>query len=159
MTQLFVTLFSSVGAAGLGSGLKIFGGFIQAIMEARNIAAREKMALIIQNRKVDHAFQKSVFGSNNPDSASSLFTRRILAIIGMCTLSAMGLIAISYPSVPLWTFTPAEAKGSVSLLWGFVNFPQSANLVSTVTLGHLAISVLTTLSMIVGFYFPPGGRK
>jgi hypothetical protein len=159
MTQLFVTLFSSVGAAGLGSGLKIFGGFIQSLMESRNIAAKEKMALILQSRKADNAFQKSVFGGNSADSASALVTRRILAVIGMCTLSAMGLIAISYPGEALYTFTPADVKGNISLFWGFVNFPQSADLVSTVTLGHLAISVLTTLSMIVGFYFTPGGRK
>ena len=162
MIQLILTLLPMLGSAGAGSLLKMLGGFIQEIMAARALEKREKMALILQGRAQDVEFQKAIFGGNNEDSKSALFTRRILAIMGMFTFCAIALLAVLFPTVELVTFTPAEQSGAgeVSIFFGLLSFPKSASVGTTiVTTGHLALMAMHALVMILSFYFTPGGRK
>lgn len=162
MIALILTLLPMLGSAGAGSLLKMLGGIAQEFMASRSLAQREKMALILQLNKSDNEFQKAVFGGNNEDSRSALFTRRILAIIGMCTFCTIAILATLFPSVQLVTFTPAEQAGGgeVSIFFGLLSFPKSASVVTTVvTTGHLALMAMHALVMILAFYFTPGGRK
>lgn len=159
MIGLLTMLFSTVGAAGAGSALKMIGGFIQAWMENRNIAAREKAGFALKERAHDIEFQKLVFGGNNADSQSALNTRRILAVIGVSTLSATTILSILYPGAELVTFTPPESRGDTSFLWGLITIKDQAAMVTRITTGHVAIMGVTSFSMILGFYFTPGGRK
>lgn len=166
MLELILTLLPTLGSAGAGSLLKMLGGFVQEWMAARTVEKREKMALILRdalaNRQVDLEFQKQVFGGNNEDSRSSLLTRRILAIIGMCAFATIAIFCTLWPGAQLTTFVPPEstAAGDIRILWGLFSFPKSATLVTTsVTTGHLAIMSQNALVMILAFYFTPGGRK
>jgi hypothetical protein len=164
MIDLLLTLAPMIGSAGAGSLLKMLGGAVQEFMAARSLERREKMALILSQMqaqgKVDNDFQKTVFGGNNEDSKSSLLTRRILAIMGMLTFAAIAILAAGHPTVPLATFTPPEAGGDgTRILWGLVTTSRSVPLVTTVTMGHLAIMSQNALVMILAFYFTPGGRK
>jgi hypothetical protein len=162
MIELILTLLPMLGSAGAGSLLKMLGGIAQEVMAARSLERKEKMALILQSRAADLDFQKSVFGSNNEDSKSALFTRRILAILGMSTFCVIAILCTLFPASPLVTFAPQKASGggTVSLLFGLVSFPKSASVVTTtVTTGHLALMSANALVMIMAFYFTPGGRK
>lgn len=159
MISLLTMLFSSIGAAGFGSALKIVGGFIQGWAENRNIAARERAGLALKDRAADIEFQKLVFGGSNADSQSALFTRRLLAIIGVSTLAAVTILCTLFPTAELVTFTPADARGRTSFLFGLIAVEHSTDLVTVITTGHIALMGFSSFSMILGFYFTPGGRK
>lgn len=157
---MITLLLTTLGAGGFGSLMKILASFVAQIIEARSIRARDELAKTLALAKADVHFQQAVFGGNNEDSASSQFTRRILAIIGMSTFSAIAVICTLVPDAPFATIPPGtESATGVTLFWGAVSFPPSKPVPTVLTTGHITLMAMTTLSMIMGFYFTPGGRK
>lgn len=154
MFELLTLFLTGGGSAAMGSILK---GAFGALNDARSQKHELEMARECRNN--DHAikFQKSL--TSGPGGAFTRATRRMLALIGMCTLSFITCITTVYPSVPLISTTNLTGEGRREILFGLFSFPveQTALVVTT---GHIALFQATVvLPMIVGFYFTPGGRR
>ena len=158
MFDLITMLFTAGGSAGFGSLLKVFAGLVDANNASKEKLAEREMLREIREREDALAFQQMLM-SNEKGSSYTRHTRRILGIIGMCTLSAATLWCCFLPEVPLVTI-PAGGEGSTnSILFGLVTWQSSAEVVE-LSLGHIAVvSTTVVLPMIVAFYFTPGGRK
>jgi len=153
MIELLIGLLTAGGSAGFGSFLKIAGGIFDSINRAREVKAEAEFLREAKANEQAIEFQKLLNGTDN----YSKHTRRILALIGMSTLSALTLWCAVFPTIPLVTF--AREAGDLNLLFGIISFPVAAKTI-TVTLGHIALVAGTVVyPMIVGFYFTPGGRK
>ena len=160
MFGLITMLLSTLGATGMGSMLKIFGGVFQGISEAK--AAKERRELIrdMQIRGMDTDFQKMLVGETDKDTGMfTRATRRLIAFMGMLNFFVISVLCTLYPNTTLVTFTPPENKESVNLLWGLIKFPSGADITTSITTGHISLVAITTLGAIIGFYFTPGGRK
>lgn len=154
MFELLTMFITGGGSAILGSLLK---GVFGAIVDSREQKYQLEMAREIRTNEFALKFQEQL---NKPaDSRFTRATRRLLAVIGMSTLSAVTILTTIYPSVPLLTYTNISGEGTNSFLWGLVNLQASQTPVA-VTTGHLALFTTTIVyPMIVGFYFTPGGRR
>ena len=156
--MVFLTTLLPLVGTGFGSFMKIIGGYMDrkaAIDEARE---KRKLAAEIGKGKIDATFQAQVFGDSE-GGAYARHTRRVLAVIGMCTLSAIGILCTIWPTVPLHTFAISPEGGRIEILFGLFSWPATNDTIVVLTTGHLALTVVTILSTIVGFYFTPGGRK
>ena len=151
MIELITTLITAGGSAGFGSLLKVFGGLFDSLNKTRELKAEIELARRAKEMGYEIELQKM---HNDPYSRT---TRRLLALIGMSTLSILTLWCAFVPEIPLVTL--AREAGEGSLLFGLITYPVSGQTL-TVTLGHIAlVSGTVVLPMIVGFYFTPGGRK
>ena len=160
MFGLITMLLSTLGATGMGSMLKIVGGAVQSISDAKEQQAKREMARDLAMANTNAAFQKAVFGEAT-DKESSLFTRatrRLIALIGMLNFATISILCTLYPGVELVTFTPPENKESISILFGLVKFPSGADVTTAITTGHISLVSIATLGAIIGFYFTPGGK-
>lgn len=155
MIELITMLFSVVGPAGMGSGLKIFAGIVDRFSAASE--AREQRELIreLEHDKIDNEILKTINGSDG----GGRFNRRIALVIGMSTFAISQILCVLYPSAEIVTFTTPEQLRGASIFWGFVSFPSSGDITVSVTTGHLALMGFQMMSMMFGFYFTPGGRK
>tara|TARA_A100001011_G_scaffold325922_1_gene349191 strand:+ start:1137 stop:1622 length:486 start_codon:yes stop_codon:yes gene_type:complete len=161
MFGLITMLLSTLGATGMGSMLKIVGGAVQSISDAKEQQAKREMARDLAMANTNAAFQKAVFGEAT-DKESSLFTRatrRLIALIGMLNFATISILCTLYPGVELVTFTPPENKESISILFGLVKFPSGADVTTAITTGHISLVSIATLGAIIGFYFTPGGKR
>jgi hypothetical protein len=153
MVELFLALFTAGGSAGFGSILKIGGGFLDSLNRKREIQAERKFLKEARDHEGAIAFQQTLQGSDN----YSKHTRRLVAIIGMLTLSTLSLWSAFAPELQLTTF--GREAGNLSILFGLFNYPVQATSI-TITLGHIALVNGTVVyPMIIGFYFTPGGRR
>ena len=159
MISLLATMITAVGPAGIGSALKMIASALDRRAERALEKQKQETINALKNRELDIEWAKIMFGSNPEHQAYSRGTRRILAVGGMLTLAAIAIICTIYPSVPLVTFVPPEHQREISLLWGFVSFPVTRDMVVTITTGHLALMSVSIYSMVFGFYFTPGGSK
>jgi len=161
MFGLITMLLSTLGATGMGSILKILGGFIQSASDEREAKAKREMARDLAMSNADVKFQQAVFG-NASDPEATLFTRatrRLIALIGMLNFATISILCTLYPGIELITFTPPESKEAMSILWGLVKIPSGNEITSTITTGHISLVSIATLGAIVGFYFTPGGKR
>ena len=92
-------------------------------------------------------------------SEASAVTRRILAVMIMLCASIIAIYATIHSQSPFTTFVIPEAKSGWSVLWGLVSFPSAKEVTVSLTLGHLALMMMSIASMTAGFYFTPSGRK
>ena len=154
MIQLMTLFLTGGGAAVLGSLLK---GVFGAIVDSREHKYQLEMAREVRTNEMALEFQQIL---NDPrDGKFTRATRRILAVIGMSTLSAVTILTAIYPSVPLLTTTNIDGEGRHSFLWGLIDL-QASQTPMVLTTGHLALFTTTIVyPMIVGFYFTPGGRR
>jgi hypothetical protein len=153
MIELLIGLLTAGGSAGFGSFLKIAGGIFDSWNKARETKAEAEFLREAREHEQSLEFQRTLMGTDN----YSKHTRRVLAVIGMSTLSILTIWCAFVPELPLVTF--AREAGDGSILFGLIKYPISAKTV-TVTLGHIALVAGTVVyPMIVGFYFTPGGRK
>ncbi len=154
MFELITLFMTGGGSAVLGSLLK---GIFGAIVDSREHRYQLEMAREVRTNEFALKFQEML---NNPrDGRYTRVTRRILALIGMCTLTTVTILTTIYPSVPLLTYTNLSGEGTNSFLWGLINF-QSSQTPVVITTGHIALFATTIVyPMIVGFYFTPGGRR
>ena len=138
----------------MGSILK---GVFGAMTDARQQKYEMEMAREARNNEFAVQFQQAL--NNGPGGAFTRATRRMLALIGMSTLSFITCITTIYPSVPLISTTNITGEGKREFLFGLISFPaEQAPLV--VTTGHIALFEATVvLPLIIGFYFTPGGRR
>ena len=138
----------------MGSILK---GVFGAITDARQQKYEMEMARECRNNEFAVQFQASL--NSGPGGAFTRATRRMLALIGMFTLSFITCITTIYPSIPLVSTTNITGEGRREFLFGLLSFPaEQAPLV--VTTGHIALFEATVvLPLIIGFYFTPGGRR
>ena len=138
----------------MGSILK---GVVGAMTDARQQKYEMEMAREARNNEFAVQFQQAL--NNGPGGAFTRATRRMLALIGMSTLSFITCITTIYPSVPLISTTNITGEGKREFLFGLISFPaEQAPLV--VTTGHIALFEATVvLPLIIGFYFTPGGRR
>ena len=159
MFGLITMLLSSLGATGMGSMLKIVSGIVDRIGAARE--SREKRDLIreMQLREADIKFQEAVFGGTDEASTYTRATRRVIALIGMLNLATVSILCTIYPSVELITFIPPANLTEFNLFWGFIKFPINQGATVAITTGHIALTSVTMLGAIIGFYFTPAGRK
>jgi len=154
MFELLTLFLTGGGSAAMGSILK---GVFGAIPDARSQKHEMEMARECRNNEFAMQFQASL--NNGASGAFTRGTRRMLALIGMFTLSFITCITTIYPSVPLVSTTNITGEGRKEFLFGLLSFPaEQAPLV--VTTGHIALFEATVvLPLIIGFYFTPGGRR
>lgn len=154
MIELALGLFSSLGSAGFGSALKLFSGFIQGRHE-------QKMARLAMDARRDSAFQSTFQdASQGGMSNASAWTRRILAIIILSSVSICGIYCVFNSNQPFQTLQIPASKSGLSIFWGLITFPSAAKDVTvTLTTGHLALMFFNIGAMTAGFYFTPSGRK
>ena len=154
MFELLTLFLTGGGSAAMGSILK---GVFGAITDARQQKYEMEMARECRNNEFAIQFQASL--NSGPGGAFTRATRRMLALIGMFTLSFITCITTIYPSIPLVSTTNITGEGRREFLFGLISFPaEQAPLV--VTTGHIALFEATVvLPLIIGFYFTPGGRR
>ena len=154
MFELLTLFLTGGGSAAMGSILK---GVFGMITDARSAKHELEMARECRNNEEAIKFQQAI--NRGPGGAFTRATRRMLALIGMCTLSFITCITTIYPSVPLVSTTNITGEGRKEFLFGLFSFPaEQAALV--VTTGHIALFEATVvLPLIIGFYFTPGGRR
>lgn len=159
MFGLITMLLSTLGATGMGSMLKIVAGIVDRVGAAKE--SREKRELIreMQLREADIKFQESVFGGTDEASIYTRATRRIIALIGMLNFATVSILCTLYPSVKLITFIPPAHLTEFNLFWGLIKFPINQGATVAITTGHIALTSITILGAIIGFYFTPAGRK
>ena len=154
MFELLTLFLTGGGSAAMGSILK---GVFGMITDSRSAKHELEMARECRNNEEAIKFQQAI--NSGPGGAFTRATRRMLALIGMCTLSFITCITTIYPSVPLVSTTNITGEGRKEFLFGLFSFPaEQAALV--VTTGHIALFEATVvLPLIIGFYFTPGGRR
>ena len=153
MIELLIGLMTAGGSAGFGSLLKIGGSLFDSWNRARELQAESSFLREVKNHENSIEFQKAIMGNDG----YAKHTRRLLALIGMSTLSALTLWCAYIPELPLVTFSRESGNGS--FLFGLISYPISAKTIE-ITLGHIAlVSGTVVYPMIVGFYFTPGGRR
>ena len=154
MFELLTLFLTGGGSAAMGSILK---GVFGAVTDARQQKYEMEMARECRNNEFALQFQASL--NSGPGGAFTRATRRMLALIGMFTLSFITCITTIFPSVPLVSTTNVTGEGRREFLFGLFSFPaEQAPLV--VTTGHIALFEATVvLPLIIGFYFTPGGRR
>lgn len=154
MFELLTLFLTGGGSAAMGSILK---GVFGAITDARQQKYEMEMARECRNNEFAMEFQKTL--NSGPGGAFTRATRRMLALIGMFTLSFITCVTTIFPSVPLISTTNITGEGKKEFLFGLISFPaEQAPLV--VTTGHIALFEATVvLPLIIGFYFTPGGRR
>ena len=154
MFELLTLFLTGGGSAAMGSILK---GVFGAITDARQQKYEMEMARECRNNEFALQFQATL--NSGPGGAFTRATRRMLALIGMFTLSFITCITTLFPSVPLVSITNITGEGKKEFLFGLISFPaEQAPLV--VTTGHIALFEATVvLPLIIGFYFTPGGRR
>ena len=154
MFELLTLFLTGGGSAAMGSILK---GVFGAITDARQQKYELEMAREWRNNEFAMEFQKTL--NSGPGGAFTRATRRMLALIGMFTLSFITCVTTIFPSVPLISTTNITGEGKKEFLFGLISFPaEQAPLV--VTTGHIALFEATVvLPLIIGFYFTPGGRR
>ena len=154
MFELLTLFLTGGGSAAMGSILK---GVFGAICDARQAKYDMEMARECRDNEYGLRFQESL--NNGEGGKFTRATRRILALIGMCTFSFVTCITTIYPSIPILTSTNLTGEGERSILFGLITFPASQTPV-VVTTGSIALfSCSVVLPMIIGFYFTPGGRR
>jgi hypothetical protein len=153
MFELLTLFLTGGGSAAMGSILK---GVFGAITDSRQQKYEMEMARECRANEQALKFQQSL--NSGPGGAFTRATRRMLALIGMCTFSFVTCITTVYPSVPLLTTTNITGEGKREFLFGLVSFPaeQAPMVVTTGSISLFSCSVV--LPMIIGFYFTPGGR-
>lgn len=138
----------------MGSVLK---GVFGMLSDSRQQKFEIEMAREARNNEFALKFQENL--NSGEGGAFTRATRRMLALIGMGTLSFITCITSIYPSVPLVTLSNITGEGRNEFLFGLLSF-QAAQAPMVVTTGHIALFQATiVLPMIVGFYFTPGGRR
>ena len=154
MFELLTLFLTGGGSAAMGSILK---GVFGAITDARQQKYEMELARECRNNEFAMEFQKTL--NSGPGGAFTRATRRMLALIGMFTLSFITCVTTIFPSVPLISTTNITGEGKKEFLFGLISFPaEQAPLV--VTTGHIALFEATVvLPLIIGFYFTPGGRR
>lgn len=154
MFELLTLFLTGGGSAAMGSILK---GVFGMITDARSAKHEMEMARECRNNENAIQFQQAL--TSGPGGSFTRATRRMLALIGMCTLSFITCVTTIYPSVPLISTTNITGEGRREFLFGLISFPaEQAPLV--VTTGHIALFEATVvLPLIIGFYFTPGGRR
>ena len=154
MFELLTLFLTGGGSAAMGSILK---GVFGAITDSRQQKYEMEMARECRNNEFALQFQAAI--NSGPGGAFTRATRRMLALIGMFTLSFITCITTIFPSVPLVSTTNITGEGRREFLFGLFSFPaEQAPLV--VTTGHIALFEATVvLPLIIGFYFTPGGRR
>ena len=153
MFELLTLFLTGGGSAAMGSILK---GVFGAITDSRQQKFEMEMARECRNNEYAIQFQQSI--NSGPGGSFTRGTRRMLALIGMCTFSFVTCITTVYPSVPLLTTTNITGEGKREFLFGLISFPaeQAPMVVTTGSISLFSCSVV--LPMIIGFYFTPGGR-
>ena len=106
MFELLTLFLTGGGSAAMGSILK---GVFGAITDARSQKHEMEMARECRNNEFAMQFQASL--NNGASGAFTRATRRMLALIGMFTLSFITCITTIYPSVPLVSTTNITGEG------------------------------------------------
>ena len=154
MFELLTLFLTGGGSAAMGSVLK---GVFGMLSDSRQQKFEIEMARETRNNEYAIQFQQSL--NSGEGGAFTRATRRMLALIGMGTLSFITCVTAIYPSVPLVTISNITGEGRNEFLFGLLSF-QAAQAPMVVTTGHIALFQATVvLPMIVGFYFTPGGRR
>ena len=139
MFELLTLFLTGGGSAAMGSILK---GVFGAITDARQQKYEMEMARECRNNEFAVQFQASI--NSGPGGAFTRATRRMLALIGMFTLSFITCITTIFPSVPLVSTTNITGEGRREFLFGLFSFPaEQAPLV--VTTGHIALFEATVV--------------
>lgn len=150
-------MFTTLGATGMGSILKMLSGYVSSIAAAKADAADRELVRELERSKLSAEIQAKIFGGDCPGANFSRWTRRILAIIVGLTFMICTILCAVFPTIPLVTFaTAAGGASSFSLLWGFITVPTvAAGATVVITTGHMLIVSFATISACFGFYFSP----
>ena len=154
MFELITMFITAGGSSAMGSILK---GVFGAITDSRQHKYELEMAREARNNDFAIKFQEIL--NSGDGGAFTRATRRMLALIGMSTLSATTILCTVYPSVPILTTSNLGGEGTKSILFGLFTFPVESTPV-VVTTGHASLFAISCVyPLIIGFYFTPGGRR
>jgi len=98
MFGLITMLLTTLGATGMGSLLKMVGGFAAGISDAKAASAKRELARDLALSKASIETQKAIFGEANEET--SMFTRatrRIIALIGMLNFFVISVLCTIWP--------------------------------------------------------------
>lgn len=158
MIQLLIALLGAGGSVGFGSLIKIVSGIFDSRSKNSEADTLTKQLHALQNTKLTDKQFELLFGGTEEERMFAKFTRRIVAIIGMLTFSAVTILCTLYPGCVITTLRPKEFAPLFKLLNGWlISFPVGSNITVDVTSGHVTLMAMSTLGMIFGFYFT--GRK
>ena len=154
MFELLTMFITAGGSSAMGSILK---GVFGALNDAKQQKYDLEMAREARNNDFVIKYQEALHGNGGGSYANA--TRRLLALIGMSTLSATTILCTIYPSVPILTTSNLGGEGRRSILFGLIDFPVS-QAPMVVTTGHASLFAISCVyPLIIGFYFTPGGRR
>jgi hypothetical protein len=160
MLGLITMLISTLGAAGMGSVLKVFAGIIDRIGAAKEKGEQRELVRDLERTKLNIEVQKMIFGGNGENAKYSRGTRRVMAVITGLTFSAVTLICTIWPSVPLVTWATSGGGSSISLFWGLITVPTAlAGTTVVITTGHIVLLSMAIMGAVFGWYFTPSGRN
>jgi len=154
MFELITMFITAGGSSAMGSILK---GVFGTISDSKQQKYDLEMAREARNNDFVIKYQEAL--NSGDGGAYTRHTRRLLALIGMCTLSATTILCTIYPSVPILTSSNIGGEGTKSFLFGLITFPVEQTPV-VVTTGHASLFAISCVyPLIIGFYFTPAGRR
>lgn len=157
MIALFSTLITALGAAGGGSIFKMLSTLVSKIGETKRLAEKRELVREIKEGNINVQIQKQIFGNDSKGGMYEHRTRRFVAMVSVTILGIIGVLSTIYPDAPLLTLDARD--GSVDFLWGLVSWPVQEDSVEAITTGHLAVSIVSILAAIVGFYGTPSAGE
>jgi hypothetical protein len=156
MIALFSTLITALGAAGGGSIFKMITSVVGRIGEAKRLQAKQDLVREVKEGDLNVQIQKQIFG-NSKGGLYEHHTRRIVAVVSVTVLGAIGLLGTIFPDAPLLTLD--ASNGHINILWGLFSVPVQEDKVEAITTGHLAVAVVSILAAVIGFYGTPSAGE
>jgi len=154
MFELLTMFLTGGGSAALGSILK---GVFGAINDSRQQKFELELAREVRNNEQALKFQQQL--TDGEGGKFTRATRRMLALILMCTLSTVVILCTLFPSAEIVTLTNPSGEGKTEFFFGLITFPTKQTPISLTT-GHLSTYFVVIIApMVSGFYFTPGGRR
>jgi len=155
MGELLMLFITGGGSTAMGAILKGVFGYV---FEARQQKHDLEMAREARNNDNFLRLQAEINQGGNSEFVS--FTRRILAWIGLSTMSCVTILCCLWPEAPIVTCTGAvDGTGTNEILFGLFSWTSKSEEI-TVSSGHIALVTTTVVyPAIIGFYFGPSGRR
>lgn len=154
MGELLTLFITGGGSTAMGAILKGVFGYI---FETRQHKHDLEMA---REARTSDNFLRLQAELNQGDGGKFVRgTRRLLAVIGMSTLSAVTILCTLYPEAKIVTLTNLNGEGTNEILFGLISWQASQDQV-TISSGHIALVTTTVVyPAIIGFYFGPSGKQ
>ena len=148
---------SLIASGGIGAILKVGAALLEnrAKIKQQQIAHETARIAAQTNSRLDLG---ALFYGEGPDATRTRATRRVLAVLFVATFCAILGLWAWYPAAEIVVYQPGTT-GTVSLLWGLVEWTPARDHRMAVSTGALVWAGLHPLTMILTAYFMPIGGK